>query len=230
MSQSLSEADRLSEYDRVRAALDAAGLPWADFGVFTTNRYPEIFPPSTFDDRRSVSVLLEILPTLRHPDVVESVVRHLSTKFGRPIAAGPLIALFKRVDSAKEPSLKWAIGNALGVVTTPAHKEELLKLILDREHGHGRQMIVERVGRISGDPRIVDALRNLAIDPDVALHAQAGLRRRLGHQEALAFIRPLLSHASESVRKGAAYNLKRAEQAARRRRKRIQSSTSNTLL
>ena len=49
----------------------------------------------------------------------------------------------------------------------------------------------------------------------MALHAQAGLRTQLGNEEAVAFIRPLLDHGSEEVRRGAVYNLKMALISAR---------------
>jgi hypothetical protein len=70
-------------------------------------------------------------------------------------------------------------------------------------------MIVERLGRISSDSRIVDALRSLSTDPDVALHALAGLRRRLGAAAAAEITRPLLTHHSERVRLGATYNMRK---------------------
>ena len=74
-------------------------------------------------------------------------------------------------------------------------------------------MIVERLGRISGDTRIVDALLALATDPDVALHALAGLRRRLGPAAAADVIGPLLTHPSEGVRLGAEYNMRKVKRA-----------------
>src|SRR5262249_8918385 len=137
---------------------------------------------------------------------------HLATPFARPVAAAPLIVLF-RIAAPANSSLKWTIGNALSVVTTPIHRDELLELALDPKHGPGRQMIVERLGRISRDSRIVDALRALAADPDVALHALAGLRRRLGAVAAADVIRPLLTHSSESVRRGAEYNMRKVTKA-----------------
>jgi HEAT repeat protein len=210
----LDHARRHAEFERIRVALAAAGLPSADFGRFTNNPYPDVILPSVFDVRGAVPVLLSLLPTVSHPDALAAVVAHLETPYARPAAAGPLLALFRRTQEG-DSDLKWAIGNALSVVTTPAYREELLELALDKRHGHGRQMIVERLARISGDPRIVEALRTLATDPDVALHALAGLRRRLGAAAAADIIRPLLTHPAEGVRRGAQYNIRKIAKASR---------------
>jgi len=203
---------RRAAFERIRSALDSAGLPSADFGRFTSNRHPDLIRPSVFDVCGAVPVLLNLLPSVSHPDALEAVVAHLATPFARPVAAAPLIAVF-RTTAPADSSLKWAIGNALSVVATPVHRDELLELALDPKHGRGRQMIVERLGRISGDSRIIDALRALATDPDVALHALAGLRKRLGAAAAADIIRPLLTHPSEGVRRGAEYNMRKVASA-----------------
>jgi HEAT repeat protein len=210
---------RKAEFNLVRKALDEAGLPSADFGRFTSNRHADLIRPSVFDYQGSVPVLLELLPNLSHPDVLESVVRSLSTSYARPIAADALITLFVNTAESSSSSLKWAIGNALSTVTTNAYKDELLELALNPRHGTGRQMIVYRLGFISNDTKVVEALRKLSTDSDVALHAQAALRRLLGSAAIIELIQPLLTHSSESVRKAASYNLKKANQALKRKRK-----------
>lgn len=212
MTDELDDVARLAAFERVRRALEEAGLPSADFGRFTRNRRPDLIRSSVFDDRRAVPVLLNLLPSVSHPHALEAVVRHLATPFARPVAAAPLIELF-RTTAPTQASLKWAIGNALSVVATSGHREALLELAVDPKHGPGRQMIVDRLGRIPGDPRIVDALRALATDPDVALHALAGLRKRLGAAAAAEIIRPLLAHSSEGVRRGAEYNMRKVTRA-----------------
>ena len=123
----------------------AAGLPSADFGRFVSNRHPGLISPSCFDYQGAVPVLLGMLPRVSHPHVLESIVRSLSTRHARPVAAVALITLFK--NTASDSDLKWAIGNALDVVTTSTHKEVLLELALDHNHGRSRQMVVERLAR-----------------------------------------------------------------------------------
>lgn len=212
MSDRADDVRRRAAFEHIRKALDAAGLPSADFGRFTSNRHPELIRPSVFNVRGAVPVLLGLLPSVSHPDALEAVVAHLATPLARPAAAVPLIALFRTTESV-DSSLKWAIGDALSVVATPVHRDELLELALDQKHGRGRQMIVERLGRISGDSRITDALRELATDPDVALHALGGLRRQLGVAAAVDIIRPLLTHPSDGVRLGAEYNMRKVARA-----------------
>lgn len=203
------------DFALVRGALEAAGVASADFGRFTSGRPPDVIRPSVFDYKAAVPVLLAVLPLVQHPSAKEAVVRSLTTSYARPAAADALIREFRNTSATEQPALKWAIGNALDTVTTTEHLEVLLELALDRVHGTGRQMIVDRVARISMDARVVDALRNLATDEDVAFHAMAGLRRRLGQAAAAAVIRPLTDHDSERVRDAARRQLKRAERAHR---------------
>jgi len=197
------DPDRMAEFSRVKAALEAAECPSADFGRFTSGRIPDEIRPSVFDTRRAVPVLLALLPTVVHRDVLRAIVAHLASPAARPVAAEPLIALFRDWTDSYDSPVEWGIGNAISVVTTPDHVDDLLDLAQDPKHGRARQMIVERLGRISRDDRIVPLLRRLAVDPDVALHAMGGLRRRLGAADAADVIQPLLNHAADSVRQAA---------------------------
>ena len=201
------------DFELVRGALEAAGIDSADFSRFTSNRHPDVIRPSAFDHRSAVPVLLAVLPLVSHPNAKEAVVRSLTTSYARPGAAEALISEFRNTSAIDHPALKWAIGNALDTVTTPHHIESLLELALDPSHGKGRQMIVERLGRISKDGRVVDALVLLAEDEDVAFHAMAGLRRRLGQAAAAELIRTLTERGSEKVKHAARQQLKRAERA-----------------
>lgn len=206
----------MDDFQLVRNALEAAGLASADFGRFTSGRHPEAIRQSVFDYRAAVPVLLEVLPQVEDPDAKEAVVRSLTTSYARPAAAEALIVEFRNTSVTKHEALKWAIGNALDTVTTPQHLDALLELALDQTHGVGRQMIVDRVARISEDHRVVDALKRLITDEDVALHAMAGLRRRLGQEAAADLIRPLTQHSSERIRDAARQQLKRAERSRRK--------------
>jgi hypothetical protein len=206
-------AEDATEFALVQRALDVAGLPSEDFGRFTSGRHPDIIRPAVFDYRRAVPVLLAVLPQVSSPNVKEAIVRSLSTAYARPIAAEPLLAEFRGVDDKRHPALKWAIGNALASVTTAKHVDVLLDLALDPKHGAGRAMIVERLGRISRDARVIDALVQLIDDEQVALMAMAALQRRLGPAAAAARIQPLIDHPSERVRYAARQQLVRAERA-----------------
>ena len=206
----------MDDFQLVRGALEAAGIASADFGRFSSGRHPNVIRQSMFDYRAAVPVLLEVLPRVKDPDANEAVVRSLTTPFARPAAAEALIIEFRNTSVTRQEGLKWALGNAIETVTTPAHLDALLDLVLDRTHGVGRQMIVDRVARISGDARVIAALRQLITDEDVALHAMAGLRRRLGPEAAADLIRPLTQHSSQHIRNTARQQLKRAERSRRK--------------
>lgn len=201
---------RDEDFERVRSALRLAGLPADDFGVFASGRHPEVIHQPVFDYARSVPVLLELLPTLTDDRAKEAVVRSLSTSAARTVAVPALVELFEHTSDVSSPSLKWAIGNALSTTTTKAHTDVLLRLASDHTHGSGRSMIVERLGRISGDERIVPALLSLIDDPGTALTAMGGLRRRLPPDECIALFEPLLDHDEPKVRTAAKANLSKA--------------------
>ena len=158
-------------------------------------------------------MLLGVLPNVTRPAVKEAIVRSLTTPYARPRAARALLDEFRTTSDADQPALKWAIGNALSVVTTPTHADELMELAGDRRHGLGRGMVVERLGRISGDRRVEEMLMGLVDDPDVAFQAMGGIRRRLGPAKAVGLLTPLLAHQDERVRQAAHEHLKRARKA-----------------
>lgn len=169
-----------------------------------------------FDHQNSVPVLLEWLPRIEDPGVKEAIVRHLSTKYAKPIAAHPLIEEFRQT-STDDGALKWAIGNALDVVADSSVIPDLLDLARDQRHGVGRQMIVARLGRASKRPEIVETLVELLDDEDVALHAMSALRQQLGSEAARSYIARLGNHPSELIRTQAGRELKKVDRALARK-------------
>src|SRR6266702_2842915 len=71
----------------------------------------------------TITLLIQVLPTVRDDWIKESLVRILTTREARGVADHALIREFLSV--AKDNSLKWAIGNALSVVATDAVFEDL---------------------------------------------------------------------------------------------------------
>ncbi|MGH9267065.1 MAG: hypothetical protein ACRD0D_02700, partial [Acidimicrobiales bacterium] len=120
-------AENADEFAFVRRVLDEAGLPSEGFGRFTSGRHPTVVRPSVFDYQGAVPVLLDVLPQIMRPVVKEAVVRSLSTPYACPAAAAALLEEFHRTSDAQHPALKWAIGNALSVVTTVEHVDALLE-------------------------------------------------------------------------------------------------------
>ena len=125
-------------------------------------RYPEAVP-----------VLLRWLPRVCDPRLEEEVVRALSVPWARPAATGPLLARFRLVDAAVDPTglgLRWVIGNALEVLFDDAHFPEFAELATDRDFGRARQMVVLGLGK-SARPEAVDVLLDLLSDSEVDGHA-----------------------------------------------------------
>jgi hypothetical protein len=188
------------------AELEAAGLPTEDFGLFTTLR------PVAFDFRRSVPILLRWLPRMTNPLVKEVIIRSLTTRFAKPVAAPTLIDEF-RSTPLEQWAVKWAIGNALDVVADQSFVEELLGLVSDPRHGAARDMIIRRLGRARKDPRVVEVLLVLLHQEDVALPAISALRQQLGPERARPHVARLLDDRSGSVQAMAIDQLRRIDRA-----------------
>jgi hypothetical protein len=159
------------EAEPLIAALEAAGIDTADFGVFGSASF------TTFDFARAVPVLIEWLPRVADPRVKDAMARSLT---GQPGARGEgarrLIKEFGRPEYADEVSLRWAIGNALATLAGPADADAVIEILRDRRSGSARQMFCDALVR-TRDPRRVDVLIDLIADDDVAGHAISALRR-----------------------------------------------------
>jgi hypothetical protein len=200
----------VDDWDQVRDALVAEGLPAEDFGRFTSGRHPEGIPLEHFDYEKSVPVLLAVLPDLSDPEVIEATVRSLSTKYAKPAAAPALIKLFRETP-ADEAALKWAIGNALNTVCDRSHTEPLTEFAKDEGHGLGRQMIVLRLGYFRDDEGVTKVLLSLLDDPEVALHAMSALRTQIGPEEARGHIAALVEAESPQVSQAATRELRKID-------------------
>lgn len=133
--------------------------------------------------------------------VLEAIVRALTVRAARPVAAKPLIAVFRSLGDPSDWAVRWAVGNALAVVADDSNFDEVSELVQAREYGAARQMVVHGLSR-SKDPRAVDLLVRLLADDDVVAHAAyaLGRRRAVRAREALA---GLLSHPRSLVRREA---------------------------
>ena len=111
-----------------------------------------------YDYRAAIPLLLDWLPGMENDDVRESVVRALSVKWARPVAAPLLIEQFQR---EKPGGVRWAVGNALAVVTDQRHLDDILALTAVKEYGDDRAMLLIALSRIGkGDPRVIPAVES----------------------------------------------------------------------
>ena len=212
-------ADYESDWNVVASMLEAGGVSSEDFGRFGSG-YPGVIAPTRFDYVSATPILLAALPLVTDPAVKEAVVRSLTHRGARPIAALPLIEEFKRQRESGEVHLAWAIGNALDTVSDESVQEDLIELARDRRYGKGRQMIVMRLGRFRRSDRMVGLLSELARDDDVPLHAMSALQRMIGAEEAEPLIVSLLNDQSPSVAQAAKVQIRKVRAGQKRRRAR----------
>lgn len=150
------------------------------------------------DYRAAIPVLLKWLPLVSNLDVKETLVRALTVKWAKPVAARPLIEEFRKAPETEELGLKWAIGNALSEVVDASVFDDIVELVRDRRHGRAREMLAVALGNMK-EPRAVDVLIELLDDEEVAGHALWALRK-LAPPEARSAIERFVDHPETWVR------------------------------
>jgi hypothetical protein len=209
-----------AEEAALRAELEAAGISARDFGFFARDIPEAGIHAPRFDYEAAAPILTRWLPRAQTPLVKERIVRSLTgEKAATPHALRPLVDEFRAAGDEEETGLQWAIGNALATLADDSIADDLIGLARDRQHGRGRQMLMDALARTK-DERALDLLVELVDDDDVAGHAISALRR-LGPKSSLPYLeraRPALEHqasegATHIARKHATAALKRLEEA-----------------
>lgn len=197
-----------------RALREQAGMDVESISdlVNTSAPYPEAIP-----------VLMQLLPQIDVINMKEAIVRALTVKEARGIAARPLIEEFKRIDAprttdeAKELGLypllsyKWTVGNAIGFVAMPDDLEEIFALLTDPQHGEARQQLIEALVRLKPGgavPLLIEFLK----DPTVALQAINALGK-LRAVETRPLIEPFLTDERTWVRQASRDAIQRMDKA-----------------
>ena len=183
--------------NRVVEALRAIGLHTSSVWDLVNSK--EAYPAA-------IPVLMRLLPMDLDPAEKEGIVRALTVKEARGIASKPLIDEFKK---ASDPSLKWAIGNALSIVADDSVFDQIADLALDKRNGRGRQMIVLGLGTMK-NPRAVDVAIELLQDAEVAGHAVVALRK-LKPAKARRALEPFLESPHSWIRREAKKALERID-------------------
>ncbi len=127
------------------------------------------------DYQGAISILLKWLPLVDNIDVKTTLVRALTVKWARPVAARPLIEEYLKAPM-DETDIKWAIGNALSVVADDGVFDDVVAIARDRKHGRTREMFALALGNMK-DPRTVAVLVELLDNEEVAGHALVALRK-----------------------------------------------------
>lgn len=193
------------EHRRILQTLRDSGIAISSLDelVNTSRPYPEAVP-----------VLLRLLPTAREPNIREAIIRALTVKEARGIAAKPLVDEFRT--STENWVRKWTIGNALSVVADDSVFEDLVELAKDQRHGRAREMLMLALGRMK-NPRAAAVLMELLDDDEVVGHAVIGLGN-LRAEKARPLLERFLNHPMPWVRTEAKRALKKIETATAKRR------------
>jgi hypothetical protein len=190
--------------DDLRAVGTEVNDVWAL--VNTRDRYPNAIP-----------VLMDWLAHLEErgvaghelPKLREGIVRSLTVREARPVAAPLLIDEF-RAAADRGDSLGWEIGNALGIVADDSCFAAIAELAREPSYGIARQMLaMEALGRMK-NPEATTVLLGLLNDADVNGHAIAGLAKRRDERARPAFER-FLDDERAWVRKQAKKGLARLD-------------------
>jgi hypothetical protein len=159
------------EREAVHAALRDAGIDPTDLDRFVNAPNPDLpgLEPSTFDSRRAYAVLMELLPRLHAPAVVDTVASRIRESGKRSESARALIAKYR-----EQPT--WELGDAIARTMTPEEHDAVVELCADRSVGHERAMLVYALWRIKTD-RARKLIDELVHDPAVAKYAAYSARR-----------------------------------------------------
>lgn len=178
-------------YSRLR--LD---IPCTPDGVLQIERIEDLYR-EPIDYRAAIPVLLRWLPLVDDIAVKTAIVRALSIKWAKPVAAWPLIEEFRKAPY-EEIDLKWAIANALSEVADASVFEEIVELVRDKRHGVARVMLPIALAKMK-DPRAVDVLIEL-LDDEVVFGQAVRALRLLAPPEARSALERFMNHPKTWVR------------------------------
>jgi hypothetical protein len=159
----------------------------------------------------AVPVLIEMLPKIRHPYLRDAIVRGLATEEARGVAERALLDEF--YSERSDDLVKLAIGCTIEYLMDRSLCDEVLKVVQDKKHGRTRWMFVQALGKVEGDPRVVDVLIQLLKDEEVAFDAMVALEK-LRAKKALPYLEPFLNHPKMVLRNRARRTIAAIEGAA----------------
>ncbi len=165
--------------------------------------------------REALPVLIMALPEVDTPEVRRTIIRALTDRAARGIAARPLIRELARAKAEGDELTAWVVGNALCQVGDDSVSEDLVAAVRDPSFGRARETLAEALGRVEPRPQVVAALTDLLSEGAITGHA-IGALGKLGAWEARAAVEPFLTHPMPWVRKEATKALERMEKAQAR--------------
>lgn len=119
------------------------------------------------NDKILIPILLKWLNKTTDFMAKSWIARCLTVK-GYTEATEELLKLYKTMDSEKGD--KWAVGNAIGVISDKRYIDDYIEIITDKSNGSARQMIVNYMGAFK-EERVKEVLISLLDDEEVNGHA-----------------------------------------------------------
>lgn len=148
----------------------------------------------------AIPVLLAMLTQVKSETIIEGIVRALTVKEARGLAAKPLIDFFEKYETSNphQELTKWAIGNTISFVVEKDDIDVIIALARDKKHGAARQMLPLALARIN-KPGTTEILVELLEDPVMTGKAIEALRK-IGAVSAKDEIAKFLDHPESWVR------------------------------
>lgn len=153
-----------------------------------------------FDYRIAVPLLIDWLPRIKDSGTKEEIVRALSVKWAKPAAAPVLLEEFDAALDPKGIGIRWALANALSVVSTDSQFERIKDIVRSKKYGKAREMLAVALGNMRNTPESEQILIELLEDEDVAGHALIGLRKLGKGRTAFGRIQKLAQHPKKWIR------------------------------
>ena len=122
----------------------------------------------------AIPFLLEALHGSAPADVHfrEGVVRALSIKQARPVAAAALVHEMRRQQEHDDVYVLWAFGNALSIVADDDVYDDIVQLARNRSLGRAREMLMEALGRMDNSgatPVLLEFVDDDEVDGQVVI-------------------------------------------------------------
>lgn len=183
--RALAEHFAQAELPLVESLNDAGISVKSVWGLVSTKQpYPHAIP-----------ILIEHLRRPYPLRIREGIVRALTVKGAGEAAYSVLVNEFKnQADStdAAQHGFKWALGNAISIVATKNHFDEVVELIRDKRHGKTRDMMLLRLPSLDRN-RAIDVLIESLDDDEISGQAVVALGK-LKSQKARTGIEHILTH------------------------------------
>lgn len=163
--QEIEETSTLSKQIEQERAKELAGLiaELKDNGITISSIWDLVNTKEKYP--KAISVLLKYLPKVNNEKNKEGIIRALTVKEAKGIAAPPLINEYERTPKEKD-NLRWVIGNAIATVMTSQDVEWLFSAVKDKRNAGSRRQLIKAVGTVKS-PKALEVLTELLEDEEV---------------------------------------------------------------